>query len=206
MTKTRNSYQLHIQLCETKPAVWRRLIVADSMTLAQLHRAIQAVMGWQNRHSYIFEIAGQQYGQPNADMPEDPTMDARRYSLGQLLQGQTLAVRYVYNMNTNWVHRIKLEAIARIGSAEALHSLPMCIGGRNACPPEDCAGVTAFNEWVTALQNPDQPEGLRTAYQHLPADFDAKHFDLQRAQARIRSLALLRATAPMAIKSETVSG
>lgn len=203
MTKTRCSYQLHIQLSDTKPAVWRRLVVADSMTLAQLHRAIQAVMGWQNRHLYEFEIAGQRYGQPDADTPDDPTMDARRYTLGQLLQGEALTVRYLYDFGDGWQHRIKLESIAPIASPAALHSLPMCMGGRNACPPEDCGGAPGFAQFVEAIQDSSH-SGHAAARNLHPADFDAKNFDLQRAQARLHSLALLRAPAPMATKPEAV--
>lgn len=193
MTKSRNSYQLHIQLCDTKPAIWRRLVVAESMTLAQLHRAIQAVMGWQNRHQYEFEIAGQRYGQPDADLPDDPTMDARRYTLGQLLQGQALTVRYLYNFGDGWMHRIKLESVQPIASPAALHSLPMCMGGRNACPPENCGGPQRYADLLSALEDiahPQQPAARAQA-----AGFDAKHFDLQRAQARVHSLALLGANA-----------
>ena len=196
MPKTPNSYQLHIQLCDTKPAIWRRLVVAESITLAQLHRAIQAVMGWQNRHLYEFEIAGQCYGQPDADQPDDPTMDARRYTLGQLLQGQALAVRYLYDFGDGWLHRIKLESVAPIASPAALHSLPMCMGGRNACPPEDCGGPAGFADLLAALQDATHPG--HQAARAQAAHFDAKHFDLQRAQARVHSLALLRANAPVA--------
>lgn len=203
MTKARYNYQLHIQLCDSKPAIWRRLVVADSMSLADLHRAIQAVMGWQNRHSYEFEIAGQRYGQPNADTPEDPTMDARRYTLGQLLQGQTLAMRYLYDLSAAWAHRIKLEATAPIGSTAALHSLPMCVGGRNACPPENCGGLSGFVDFLEAIQDP-QHSGHQAARNLHPADFDAKHFDLQRAQARIHSLALLRPHSPTSRKVDAV--
>ena len=203
MAKIRNSYQLHIQLCDTKPAIWRRLVVADSMSLADLHRAIQAVMGWQNRSPYAFEVADQRYGTPNPDWPEDPTMDARRYTLGQLLQGQALTVRYVYDFASNWAHRIKLEAVMPVGSPAALHSLPMCMGGRNACPPEHCQGIRGFADFMAAMQDAAHP-GHHAARQLHAADFDAKQFDLQRAQARIRSLALLRSNPAAALKTASV--
>lgn len=203
MIKTRCSYQLHIQLSDIKPIVWRRMLVADSITLDQLHRAIQAVMGWQNCHLYEFEIAGQRYGQPDPDFPDDPTMDARRYSLGQLLQGDPLAVRYLYDFGDGWLHRIKLEAVEPIATPEALHSLPMCTGGRNACPPEDCGGAPGYADFVEAIQDTAHPAHADARRLHA-GDFDAKHFDLERAQARIHSLALLRATAPMASKPEAV--
>lgn len=188
MPKIRSSYQLHIQLCDTKPAVWRRLVVADNTSLAQLHQTIQAAMGWDNRHRYAFEIAGQHYGLPNADWPEDPTMDARRYTVGQLLQGAAVAVRYLYDFGDGWLHRIKLEACTPIGSPAALTSLPICLGGRNACPPEDCGGTTGFAALLQALQDPLQAAARR----QLPAGWDAKHFDLAAAQARIHALQLLR--------------
>nr|WP_314710424.1 plasmid pRiA4b ORF-3 family protein [uncultured Comamonas sp.] len=203
MSKIRCSYQLHIQLSESKPAIWRRLVVADSTSLAQLHRTIQAAMGWDNRHGFAFEIAGQRYGQPNADLPEDPTMDARRYTLNQLLQGQALPVRYLYDLNAGWQLRIKLEACTPIGSPEALHSLPICLGGRNACPPENWShGMPAFTEFVQAIQDKQHP-GHQAALRLHPADFDAKLFDLPAAQARIHALQLLRPSTMPAVKPET---
>jgi hypothetical protein len=45
VSKNRCSYQLHIQLQDIKPAIWRRVVVADTTSLAQLHRIIQAAMG-----------------------------------------------------------------------------------------------------------------------------------------------------------------
>ena len=123
-------------------------------------------------------------------------MDARRYTIGQLLQGQAVAVRYLYNFNDSWVHRIKLEACTPTGSPEALSSLPICLGGRNACPPEDCGGIPGFAQRLQALQDPQHPAALA---EHLsvrnlqPAGWDAKHFDLTAAQHRIHALQLLRA-------------
>lgn len=165
MPKIRHSYQLHIQLCDIKPAIWRRLVVSDCTNLAQLHRLIQAAMGWSPRHDYLFEIADQRYGQPNPDWPEDPTMDARRYSLGQLLQGQALPMRYVYNLSDEWLHRIKLEACTPLPSPESLGNLPLCLDGRNTCQPDSGS------------------DGA-----------DAPPFDLASTQARIQALARARTT------------
>ena len=189
--RIRCSYQLHIQLCETKPPIWRRIVVADQTTFAHLHLAIQAVMGWQNRHPYAFELAGQRYGLPNPDQPDDPTMDARRYTIGQLLQGKSLAIRYLYDFGDGWLHRIKIEATAPIGSPAALSSLPICLGGRNACPPEDFGGSQAYNQCLQAFEDPTHREHL-AASRKLPQGFNAQHFDLQVAQNKIRALQLYR--------------
>ena len=39
-------YQLHIELRDLKPAIWRRVLVPQSVTLAKLHQVIQIAMGW----------------------------------------------------------------------------------------------------------------------------------------------------------------
>ena len=183
MPKLRCSYQLHIQLCETKPAVWRRVVVADTTTLAQLHQTIQAVMGWPHATRYGFDIANQRYGLPNPDQPDDPTMDARRYTVGQLLQGKALPMRYAYGAGNLWLHRIKLEACSPIGSPAALTSLPMCLGGRNACPPVITSNAAHYQRLLDAH-----------AQGHIDPTFDPKHFDVQEAQQRVHALQLLRAS------------
>lgn len=205
MPKIRCSYQLHVQLCDTKPAVWRRLVVSDATTLAQLHQIIQAAMGWENRHRYAFEIAGQHYGLPDADWPEDPTMDARRYTVGQLLQGNAMNVRYLYDFADGWLHRVKLEACTPIGSEAALTSLPICLGGRNACPPEQCGGTAGFADLLLAMQDLSntQHPGHQAARRQHAFGWDAKHFDLAYAQSRIHALQLLRQGPHSKAKPET---
>lgn len=42
--------RLRITLRDVKPTVWRRLEVSLTATLADLHAAIQAAMGWEDLH------------------------------------------------------------------------------------------------------------------------------------------------------------
>jgi Plasmid pRiA4b ORF-3-like protein len=53
---------LKVTLRGAKPAIWRRLLVPSTMTLGDLHLAIQAAMGWEDCHLHAFEIDGRQYG------------------------------------------------------------------------------------------------------------------------------------------------
>ena len=53
---------LKVTLRGTRPPVWRRLLMPGTMTLADLHQAIQAAMGWKDCHLHVFDIAGRQYG------------------------------------------------------------------------------------------------------------------------------------------------
>jgi len=40
-------FQLKIRLLEISPMIWRRILISELATLAQLHYIIQIVMGWE---------------------------------------------------------------------------------------------------------------------------------------------------------------
>ena len=42
------SWQLRIELLGVAPAVWRRVIVRETIQLPQLHRVFQTALGWTN--------------------------------------------------------------------------------------------------------------------------------------------------------------
>jgi hypothetical protein len=49
-------YQMKVTLKGSKPPIWRRIQVASTTTLAQLHQVIQRVMGWESYHLYQFVV------------------------------------------------------------------------------------------------------------------------------------------------------
>jgi Plasmid pRiA4b ORF-3-like protein len=63
-------YQLHIELRDLKPAIWRRVLVPQSVTLAKLHQVIQIAMGWTNSHLREFTIGRVRYGMPSRESIE----------------------------------------------------------------------------------------------------------------------------------------
>ena len=54
--KTENLFSLKVTLRGVRPPIWRRLMILGSMTLAGLHEAIQAAMGWEGSHLHTFEL------------------------------------------------------------------------------------------------------------------------------------------------------
>lgn len=58
----KNVYQLKATIVETKPPVWRRVVVAEDITLSGLHDVLQAAFGWWDCHLHEFEIRGVRYG------------------------------------------------------------------------------------------------------------------------------------------------
>ena len=46
MTSETPVYRMKIVLLQTRPPIWRRVLVPADFTLAQLHDVVQVVMGW----------------------------------------------------------------------------------------------------------------------------------------------------------------
>src|SRR4051794_5141753 len=79
---------LKVTLRDIRPPIWRRILVPRDMTLADLHRAIQAVMGWEDAHLHAFNVGGRQYSARG--MLPDATNEAR-VTLNSLAKSGTTA-------------------------------------------------------------------------------------------------------------------
>lgn len=64
-------YQLRIVLRGISPLIWRRVLVHDTTTLAQLHEIIQILFEWRDEHLYDFHIYGKGYGTSGAGAISD---------------------------------------------------------------------------------------------------------------------------------------
>jgi hypothetical protein len=62
MASPKQLFQFRLSLEGIQPAVWRRVQVPADFTLAQLHRVIQAAMGWLDYHLHEFTVSGHTYG------------------------------------------------------------------------------------------------------------------------------------------------
>ena len=179
-------FQLKVTLNDTKPPVWRRVLVDGSSTLDHLHEVIQAAFGWWNSHLHEFEVGRTRYGVPDPD--EDwgqPAQDERRTRLNAIA-GEGSAFRYTYDFGDNWDHRIVIETVK---PAAAGVKVPACVDGRRACPPEDCGGTWGYRELLEILTDPTHPEhDERREWIGRPLDpeaFDAADFEDNLRNARL---------------------
>lgn len=174
-----NVFQLKISLAHVKPAVWRRIVVAASDTLADLHMVIQDAMGWYDSHLHMFFIDGAEYGVRDEHGDFD-VLDENRYKLSRVLsEGQKF--RYVYDFGDDWVHEIKVEKVRAAGKDEVL---PACLAGKNACPPEDCGGPYGYPELIAALSNPEHES--HDELSEWAGEFDPMAFDLDLINQRLQ--------------------
>jgi hypothetical protein len=53
---------LKISLDNTKPLIWRKILVEKRITFYELHHIIQIAMGWTNSHLFEFNINNYRIG------------------------------------------------------------------------------------------------------------------------------------------------
>ncbi len=175
-------YQFKITLKRIKPPIWRRIQVPGTYTFWDLHVAIQDVMGWLDYHLHHFEIIN-----PSTGVKEEIGIPDEDFGWGRIiLPGweQKIAkyfsidndkAEYIYDYGDNWEHTVKLEKIL---PREKGIKYPICIGGKRACPPEDCGGIWGYEELLEIIAKPDH-ERYEEMLDWLGGDFDPEHFDIE---------------------------
>ena len=83
-------YVVKVTLLGTSPPVWRRILVPRNITLRNLHRTLQTVMGWTNSHLHQFVLPRQEFSDPRYRVGTK-VADENRTKLGELIR--TVGVR-----------------------------------------------------------------------------------------------------------------
>ncbi|MFH1127292.1 MAG: plasmid pRiA4b ORF-3 family protein [archaeon] len=166
--------QLKISLKVISPPVWRRILVEDNITFDRLNNIIQATMGWGGYHLYVFDVGGEEIGIPDKEFDVDMT-DSRRAYISKYLYAENQKFEYVYDFGDNWQHTIILEKILR---KDPNGKYPICIKGKNACPPDDCGGPWGYKELLEAIKNPSHEEHKEMLEWIGGGKFDPEEFDI----------------------------
>lgn len=78
----------YIELEESDPLVWRRIVVPAEYTLYKFHMALQSAFGWENSHLFQFcerdltDAIG--YGVPYDQENDTEIIDARKIRLSRI--------------------------------------------------------------------------------------------------------------------------
>ncbi len=184
MTKpAKRAYTLKIQLRDIRPPVWRRLRVAGSLTLGDLHLVIQTAFGWDHSHLHSFYVGDHEYSVLDVMAGMD-ARDEDAFTLDTVLGARVKKFRYVYDFGDDWEHLITVEK--REPPAEAAVEA-VCLKGKRACPPEDCGGPWGYGDLLAALKKPESEED-RELVDWVGEEFDPEAFDLDETNERLANL------------------
>lgn len=175
----KKTYQLKITLNGTKPPIWRRLLTPDSVSLEELHLAIQIAMGWTDSHLHQFVVGGICYGMPDPDWGDLEMKDERRFKLGQVMKREKDSIVYEYDFGDGWSHKITLEEILPFDPDA---TLPQCITGKGACPPEDVGGIWGYYNFLEAIKDPSHPEHQELK-EWMGDEFDPGSYNIEETNA-----------------------
>ena len=188
-------YQFKITLKGTKPPIWRRILVPETYTFWDLHVAIQDAMGWDDYHLHEFTLLSPKTGRKvKIGIPSDEDADFGWEVLAEWNQKiahyfslDNSKADYVYDFGDGWEHSIKLEKIL---PRETGVAYPRCIGGKRACPPEDCGGIGGYAEFLEAIGDPanelheDMLDWVGGSFD--PDDFDPNDVEFEDPDSRFK--------------------
>lgn len=135
-------YQTKAWIRKISPIIYRRILIPDTFSLADLHHTLQIIFGWSDTYLHQFKIHGKRYGisKPGGMWFSDNPSEVQLKSFGFRLKERFL---YEYNFFDRWEIEMRIEKMFPI---DAEKTYPKCIEGRGAGPPEDCGGPWAFME------------------------------------------------------------
>jgi hypothetical protein len=179
-------YQLKITLRDCKPPIWRRIVVRADMKLDRLHRVIQTVMGWSDCHLHQFVVGRVFYGVPDRERDDfgTETLNEKRYTVADLAPVAKRKFIYEYDFSDSWEHEVLVEQVL---PPDADFKHPVCLGGANASPPEDCGGIPGYYDLLAALADPkhEQHEEMK---EWVGVAWDATRFSLEDANAGLKRI------------------
>ncbi|MFW6061311.1 MAG: plasmid pRiA4b ORF-3 family protein [Planctomycetota bacterium] len=203
-------YQIRVTLKRSKPPIWRKLAVPSDMVLGELHEVIQIAMGWTNSHLHQFVLKDKSLRKgPEAlarliqearwdetfaasqgmrvFVPRGPEFagldmdgeDEEAVTLGEVCPKVKSKLIYEYDFGDDWEHTIEVQ---KIFEPEPGVEYPVCLGGRKACPPEDCGGIWGYYQLLETIADPDADDHDDMA-EWLGGGFDPDFFDLEEVNA-----------------------
>lgn len=177
--------QFRIDLLDTCPQIWRRFQVPNSYSFWDLHCAITDVMPWKDYHLHVFKLNQLGKRKPiEIGIPDDEGFDDI-----EVLPGWKIFIKdyftkngdhaeYVYDFGDDWIHGLLFEGFT---DPQTGVQYPICLDGKMASPPEDCGGISGYENFKKAISNPSHPE-----HKHLLAwiggKFDPVAFDPKAVQ------------------------
>lgn len=146
---------IDVRLADVDPRVHRQLFVHRHSSFHEFHQVLQAAFGWKDKHRYEFQVGDGAIALPARAHSRALFSDSRETTLGLLDEGAEIT--YVYDLGDMWIHSIHVRAL--LGADEVLSgTIPRCVLGGGACPPEDAGGPPGYSRMNEVLADPNHED------------------------------------------------
>lgn len=185
------AYKIKIELRDSNPLIWRKVIITEGTTFKKLHESIQFSMGWMDCHMYDFNFSEEKlritcdkeavsgyefYSKEESekirfcdcikDIIETKIIDSDEIKIDDCAI-TCKGCEYVYDFCDCWAHDITLEEILEVDE----YRYPICVEGEGACPPEEIGGINEYSEFLEIINNNEHPR-----YEEMKKWADMKHY------------------------------
>lgn len=178
------AYKIKIELRDSEPLIYRRVIVPSNISFEKLHNIIQQSMGWSNSYLYDFNIKEENlrvtcdkeaiseyefYSKLKLNEKNDPNGFIRNMlkikpklsnevSIDFYLN-RSNKIEYVYDFGDYWKHDIILEEIIE----DYVDDYHKCVEAEGNCPPEDIGGIEEYIEFLEVINDKNHPDYANVA-------------------------------------------
>jgi hypothetical protein len=191
------AYDLRISIQGTEPLVWRRLQVPETVTIPELHSAIQVAFGWENRHLYGITGVDRHGTSRSIVGPDEAAEDtdaepASGVVLFELLDARVpgpAKLEYEYDFGDAWTHEFEV-----LGEVSVPAATMVCVDGANRGPVEDSGGIGGYRRLIEVLADPrgDDHKEMAAWYKFATGDdagtFNPSSLDLADINKQLQSL------------------
>lgn len=147
--------ELKVLLEDVEPKVKRTLRVPLDIRLDHLHSTLQAALGWDNDHLYLFQVGQSTWGEAKPDWGGDD-LPAHKTSLMELLEDTGVrAFKYLYDFGDGWEHKIR---IGKVTNAADRQLYPQITSIEGRCPPEDIGGPPGYSHFLEVMADKEHSD------------------------------------------------
>lgn len=154
------AFQLKIAIKNSKPPIWRRVVVPAGITFSQLSMILNKVMGWCGYHMFEFEfyhlelriIEGAEEFMDCGYGPFDYLEASDTYVREYLEENEWFT--YTYDLGDDWQHRVTIEKII----SDYEYDYPRVLKYKGDCPVEDCGGIYGYYDCLDVISDKNNPE------------------------------------------------
>ncbi|MDO5745876.1 MAG: plasmid pRiA4b ORF-3 family protein, partial [Micrococcaceae bacterium] len=202
MRNLRTQHTVHVQLHGSEPAIFRRIEVDGSMTLARFHHVLQAALGWTDSHLHLYMdrnpfLINSVEGHARtvtwlmANSIEDGLEgeDETGTTLSKALARSGGTLWYEYDLGDSWMHLITEESSRARNPAEPEARV---LEGALRVPVEDCGGLGGWYRLLEMRRAESLDPGQQEMLQWFTAGIghftpvDPEAFDAGEANMLIR--------------------